>query len=95
MKGKRPDIFFWRSHEGLEVDLIIQIRTKLHPVEIKLTATPNLKHLEPLNRFKKVAGKDSAETGLLVCRTGKITTMPSNNLAIPWDYFPKWLYSKL
>jgi predicted AAA+ superfamily ATPase len=95
IKGKRPDIFFWRSHDGLEVDLILQIGTKLYPVEIKLTATPTLKHIDPLNKFKILAGKDAAETGLLVCRVEKDKLLPSNNMAIPWHSFPEWLLSKL
>lgn len=94
MKGKRPDIFFWRSHDGLEVDLIIQISGKLYPVEIKLTATPTLKHIEPLNRFKSIASRDAADTGLLVCRVSKTTQMPLGNLAIPWNQFPEWLLSR-
>jgi hypothetical protein len=95
MRGKRADMFFWRSHDGLEVDLIIQVGTKLYPVEIKLTATPTLKHIDPLNKFKALAGKDAAETGLLVCRVEKDTLLPLNNMAIPWHSFPKWLLSKL
>lgn len=94
-KGKKADIFFWRSHDGLEVDLIIQIGQKLYPIEIKLTATPTLRHIDPLNRFKAVAGKDAADTGLLVCRTDKPTPMPLNNLAIPWSHFPEWLSREL
>lgn len=93
--GKNADIFFWRSNDGLEVDLIIQIGNKLFPIEIKLTATPNLKHLEPLIKFKALAKKDAADTGILVCRVEKRTPMPSNTLAIPWTEFPKWLKSKL
>ncbi len=89
-RGRKPDIFFWRSHDGLEVDLIIQVGKKLHPVEIKLTATPSSGHLEPLNRFRELAGKDSA-TGLLVCGVDKITSMPFGNIAIPWNYFSTWL----
>jgi predicted AAA+ superfamily ATPase len=94
MRGRRPDIFFWRSHDGLEVDLIIQIKNRLYPVEIKLTATPTLRHLEPLNRFKAIAGDDASKEGLLVCRVKKITAMPNNNTAIPWCDFPEWLQSK-
>lgn len=95
MRGKKPDIFFWRSHDGLEVDLIIRIGTKLYPVEIKLTSTPTNRHLEPLNKFKNIAGKDASETGLLVCRVNRSIPMPSNNLAIPWNHFPDWLLSKI
>jgi len=94
-KGKRPDLFFWRSHDGLEVDLIIQTEKKLVPVEIKLTATPAIKHLEPLNKFKELAKKDAAETGLVVCRIEKQAKLSFNNLAIPWLDFPDWLWSQL
>ena len=69
--GKKPDLFFWRSHDGLEVDLIIQIRGKLYPIEIKMSATPTLQHLEPLNKFKKIVGSDVSEIGVLICRTPK------------------------
>jgi uncharacterized protein len=95
MRGRRPDLFFWRSHDGLEVDLIAQIRGKLYPVEIKLTATPTLKHVDPLNRFKALVGKDAAEKGILVCRIDKPISLPSNNLAIPWHAFPEWLSTEL
>lgn len=89
--GRKPDIFFWRSHDGLEVDLIIQIGNKLHPVEIKLTATPASKHIEPLQKFKALAGSDAADTGILVCRTNRVVDLPSGNIAIPWRHFSRWL----
>ncbi len=95
MKGKKPDIFFWRSHDRLEVDLIIQISKKLYPVEIKLTATPTSKHIEPLNKFKTLTGKDAGETGLLVCRINKTIPLPSNNLAVPGHEFPNWLWDRV
>jgi len=95
LKGKRADIFFWRSHDGLEVDLILGIGGRLYPVEIKLTSTPTFKHTEPLNKFKALAGKDGGEEGLLVCRIEKSTPLPFKNLAISWRYFPKWILSKV
>lgn len=93
--GKKADIFFWRSHDGLEIDLIIRIGPKLYPVEIKLTATPSLMHLDPLNKFKALADTEAADTGILVCRVKEKTQLPSNNLAIPWHLFPEWLKSTL
>ncbi|MBI5675342.1 MAG: ATP-binding protein [Nitrospirae bacterium] len=95
MNGIKPDIYFWRSHDGLEVDLIIRIGNKLYPVEIKLTSTPTQKHLEPLNKFKTIAGRESAEMGILVCNIQKTASLPLNNLAMPWHQFTEWLYSKL
>ena len=93
--GKNADLFFWRSNDGLEVDLIVQVANRLFPVEIKLTATPALKHVEPLNKFITLAGKESAQEGILVCRVEKSTPMPSGILALPWREFPRWLKSKL
>ncbi len=95
MAGKRPDLFFWRSHDGLEVDLIIQVGTRFIPVEIKLTATPTLKHLDPLNRFRQLAGNDVADLGVLVCRAEQKTQMPNHNIVLPWKEFPTWLQAQL
>jgi uncharacterized protein len=93
--GKKPDLFFWRSHDGLEVDLLIQMHGKLYPVEIKMTATPTLQHLEPLNKFKKIVGNDADETGVLVCRVPKKVSLSENNIALPWHEFSGWLMDKL
>ena len=93
--GKRPELFFYRDTNGNEVDLVIKKGRTLVPVEIKLTATPTARHLEPINRFKKIAGNDAAESGLLVCRVNKKMQMPSNNIAVPWHEFPSWLMSKI
>jgi predicted AAA+ superfamily ATPase len=93
--GKKRDIFFWRSHDGLEVDLIIQLHKKLYPVEIKLTATPSVGHLQAIEKFKLLSEKDASGTGLLVCATEKVINMPGNNIALPYFKFSEWLKSQL
>jgi uncharacterized protein len=93
--GKGADCFFWRSHDGLEVDLVLQLNGRLIPLEIKLTATPTLKHLEPLNRFKALAGSEGSPEGVLICRSEKPVPLPQNNLALPWQKFPAWLQERL
>jgi predicted AAA+ superfamily ATPase len=89
--GKKPSLFFWRSQSGLEVDMIIQARGKLWPVEIKLTSTPSAQHAQPLDLFKVMAGKESSSTGLLVCKTDRPINLPGKNTALPWFNFPDWL----
>jgi hypothetical protein len=95
MKGMKPDIYFWRSHDGLEVDLLINIKGKLYPIEIKLTSTPTLKHFDPINKFRSISGKDAADTGILVCRISDASRMPNNNIALPWHQFPMWLLERI
>ncbi len=91
IEGRRPDLFFWRSHGGLEVDLVLLLPSGLMPVEIKLTATPTLKHAEVLGRFKQLAGSKAAGPGVLVCNIPEPVTLPGDNLALPWRQFPQWL----
>ena len=95
--GKRPDLFFWRSHDGLEVDLIIQIGNILYPIEIKSSATPKSIFLAPLNRFKALAELSGAivAEGLLVCQTQQTAPLPNGNFCIPWQQFYTWLNDKL
>lgn len=93
--GQKPDLYFWRSHDGLEVDLLIMIKGKLYPVEIKLTATPGAGHVEPINRFLAVAGDAASKQGILVCRTETERALPNGHIAMPWQSFPDWLQKRL
>lgn len=93
--GRKPDIYFWRSHDGMEVDLLIMIGGKLQAVEIKLTATPNTGHLEPLIRFLRVAGDEAHAQGLLVCQTETARDLPGGHQALPWNTYPDWIRQRL
>jgi predicted AAA+ superfamily ATPase len=89
--GQRPSTFFWRSHGGIEVDLIIHAEGKLWPVEIKLTSTPSVQHAKGLDRFKKLAGREASEQGIIVCGIRERTDLPGNNVALPWTAFYEWV----
>ncbi|MCD8518124.1 MAG: ATP-binding protein [Burkholderiaceae bacterium] len=93
--GRKPDIYYWRSHEGLEVDLLIVIKGKLHPVEIKLSATPTVGHTAPLARFIELAGVEASGNGTLVCQTNSPRTLPGGHMALPWREFTAWLTEQL
>jgi predicted AAA+ superfamily ATPase len=93
--GKQPDLFFWRSNDGLEVDLIVQIHDKLYPVEIKQSATPTPKHVAPLVKLATLAGRDTVEVGTLVCCVDREMPLPHHNQALPWWEFPQWLKGKV
>jgi len=96
--GKHPELYFWRSHDGLEVDLIIQIHNTLYPIEIKCSATPKPGFLTPLNHFEKIANSStplSVAKGLLVCQVAAPSLLPNGNWCIPWSQFYQWLNEKL
>jgi predicted AAA+ superfamily ATPase len=93
--GLKPALWFWRSHDGLEVDLIIQDGSKLIPVEIKLTKTPTASHVNSLRRFRALNDNEACEPGILVCRVSRPQPMPHGITAIPWQHFSKWVTERV
>ena len=39
-RGIDPQVFFWRTVAGTEVDFVVQTGGRLVPIEVKLSATP-------------------------------------------------------
>jgi predicted AAA+ superfamily ATPase len=95
LAGKRPDLYFWRSRDGLEVDLVVRLPRGLVPIEIKLTATPTLRHAETLGRFRELAKGSDITQGVLVCNVDQRLTLPGGHLALPWRELPEWLHREL
>lgn len=93
--GKRPEIYSWRSQDGLEVDLLVRVGERLVPIEVKSTASPTSRHLRPIERFKALGGPVVADEGLLVCRVREPRDLPHGNLALPWNELPAWLGRRL
>jgi len=95
LRGKRPDLYFWRSHDGIEVDLVARLPRGLVPIEIKLTATPTLKHLQPLGRFQELAKGSTVAQGIVICNVAERLALPGGHLALPWREMPEWLSQEL
>lgn len=88
--GHRPDLYFWRSHDGLEVDLLIGVGGEFIPVEIKQTATPLPGHAQGLLRLRELLGKEGGAP-MLVCAVARRTPLPHGVTALPWREFPEWV----
>jgi len=39
-RGEEPQVYFWRTSAGLEVDLVVEAGGRMIPMEVKLSATP-------------------------------------------------------
>ena len=89
-KGERPDLYFWRSHDGMEIDLILRRKGKFIPIEIKKTATPMPGHATRIQIFNKLAG-ELAEPGLIVCNVNDEVRLPGGVRAKPWHEFLGWV----
>jgi predicted AAA+ superfamily ATPase len=88
--GRPPGLYYWRSHDGLEVDLLVESDGKLIPVEVKQTATPLPGHAAGLSRLAELLGPEGGAP-LLVCRVAAKAALPGGVTALPWREFPAWL----
>jgi hypothetical protein len=86
---KHADYYFWRSHDGLEVDLIVEINGKTWPIEIKKIATPSSRHTQSLIRFVKLAQNIEMERPKVVCNVQDKKIMPHGIDALSWLDFLK------
>jgi len=82
-RGLPPALWYWRSREGWEVDLLVELGGKLHPVEVKSTATPRPAHADAVARWQKLAG-ERAGGGLLVCRADQPSALVPGVRVLPW-----------
>jgi predicted AAA+ superfamily ATPase len=82
-RGERPELYYWRSKAGIEVDLIVDRNGKLYPIEIKATSTLLPAHIEPLNRWRALA-EDLASEGIIVADISQTFTLKGCR-AISWQ----------
>lgn len=81
--GEKPPFYFWRDKTGNEIDLIVDIGSKLLPIEIKASKTysPELK----TNIFSWLKLKNNtSEKGFVIYRGEEIIGKRSAVSVIPW-----------
>jgi predicted AAA+ superfamily ATPase len=55
-RAKRPNFFFWRDNNGIEVDVLIEQGNRMIPVEIKSGRTVNREFFSGLEKWTALAG---------------------------------------
>ncbi len=80
--GKKAPLFYYRDTEQKEIDLIIEENQNLHPVEIKLTASPN----KSMTKSFKYLPEDKASNGALICMVTEDYPLSDNVAALPVTY---------
>ncbi len=88
--NRQHDIFFWRSHGGLEVDMILIKDGITHAVEIKKTSTPKLRHGDNLVKFAELSGIQDLRMWL-VTNSERRLTLPSGVEVLPWNDYLEML----
>lgn len=79
----RPEICYWRTTPGEEVDFVIEANGSLLPIEIKAGPTPRLADAANLRTFRAEYGK-KARAGLLLHTGSTLDWITPDVLAVPW-----------
>ena len=82
-RGLPPSLWYWRSRDGWEVDVLVELSGRLYPVEVKATATPRPAHAETLVRWRSIAG-EKAGSGLVVTQAQEASALVPGVRVIPW-----------
>ena len=84
-RGIKPELYFWRSQSGIEIDLITLENGKYIPHEIKLSSNIKPAFFKGLRTWLNLnAPKDSVGPGYLVSSCNKALPLPRNIRNIYW-----------
>jgi len=59
-RGEEPQIYFWRTSTGVEVDLVVETGGRLIPIEVKLSSTPRPVMANGIRAFQNDLGEKAA-----------------------------------
>jgi len=82
-RGERPTLYYWRTWDGEEVDLLIDWQGKLYPIEFKATSTVFPDHARVLSNWRETAGHP---TCLLVANVDTSFVLRSGVNVVPWHW---------
>lgn len=84
--GKEPNLYFFRNGDGQEVDLIFYENGKIYPVEIKKTASPNIKDIKSFKTLSAYFPSVEIGEGGVICNGESLLPLGENNKIIPSNY---------
>lgn len=80
-----PNTYHWRSAGGAEVDLILEWRGNLYPIEIKCKTNLSKSDLTGLKAFRETYAKNTIMQGAVIYAGSEVYKLDDNTLAIPWN----------
>ena len=80
---RRPEILYWRTTEGHEVDFVIEHARQLLPIEVKANSSPTHRDTRHLRLFRDEYGR-AVRGGLLLHTGDDVYWAAEGVLAAPW-----------
>lgn len=78
-------LYFYRDRDGREIDLVIELADTLYPIEIKMTASPNISMAKNFSALDDVPDKKRG-TGVILCQYDRRHMLSEQVVALPIEY---------
>lgn len=78
----RPQVFYWRTAIGKEVDFVVEHGKKLVAIEVKLSSSPRYGDADGLRYF--MAEYPETVAGVLIHGGHSVSRLDENIVALPW-----------
>lgn len=85
-RGRDAPLWFWRTKEKKEIDVILEDASQLHPIEIKLTGSPTKPMAKNILALQE--GDASVGPGTILCLAERSLPLTRGVTALP----ASWLY---
>jgi predicted AAA+ superfamily ATPase len=82
-RGTSAPVYCWRTKDGNEVDVLIEQDGRVHPVEIKLTASPGRGDTAGIEALRRQAGPDALGAAAVVCTCDRVMPLAGDVVAVP------------
>ncbi len=90
-QGKNVPLWYWRTSQGIEVDLLIEQGGKFIGIESKYSENPSNKAVKGFNALMKYYGKDCLMKGFVASRTKNSYKLSENIKAVSGGRIEKYI----
>jgi uncharacterized protein len=80
----KPGVYHFRSYDGKEVDLMLEMNGVIYPIEIKMKANPSRNDCRGIAALKKHFPTTTFGPGLIICSSEAIYPIKEDIYAVPW-----------
>ncbi len=87
--GLSLPFYFWKQHQGVEVDLLIETGGRLYALEMKSSATYDSKYLSGLKKWHEIASCSNEDSFLIYAGNKKFTQHAMQ--ICPWNELPSFV----
>lgn len=83
-RSMRDELYFYRTHAGLESDLVVETADELVPIEVKASGTASARWAATLTRVREDLGRDRTAPGYVIHPGQVQTPIGKGIIAIPF-----------